>query len=553
MKNNTLLTPNEQKILRGEQFEGAQTLYDPVQKTAALFPTHTALRFLGKNISYKTLSAQVETYANCLTAAGLSAGEAVTFALPNIPESVYLLYAAAKAGLRIAPIHPLSSPDAIAAAMQRSGSRLAFVLADSAQNTAAACPFAVVVAVSPAQSLGFKNALYCLKHPMPKPSGNLTVLSAFLAAPHALTLPPPSVCPAGEDTSILLQSGGTTGTPKVIGLSARAVNNLAARGLGILGRDKGTDCGMLSVLPVFHGFGLAMGIHAMLCHCGKNVIFPKFHRNSAVKEIQKGNVQFIIGVPRLYEALLSHPRFGGKKLRSLVVAFVGGDFVSHALLKKFDAHVAQSGGTCRLLEGYGLTETVTVCSVNTAAENREETVGKPLSGIEIAAFDFSDGAPVPLPADQKGELAISGDTLMSEYVADSAATDAVFFTHDGKKWVRTGDCGSVDADGFVHFVSRYKRIVKIHGIPVYPMEIEQLVVAQQNVSDACAVPVQGKNNEQEIVLFVESQDKTLTETLPALIEQKISVFAKPARVVLVEKFPLTNVSKIDTKKLIELL
>ena len=105
----------------------------------------------------------------------------------------------------------------------------------------------------------------------------------------------------------------------------------------------------------------------------------------------------------------------------------------------------------------------------------------------------------------------------------------------------------------MHFVSRYKRIVKIHGIPVYPMEIEQLVVAQQNVSDACAVPVQGKNNEQEIVLFVESQDKTLTETLPALIEQKISVFAKPARVVLVEKFPLTNVSKIDTKKLIELL
>ena len=80
----------------------------------------------------------METYANCLTAAGLSAGEAVTFALPNIPESVYLLYAAAKAGLRIAPIHPLSSPDAIAAAMQRSGSRLAFVLADSAQNTAAA-------------------------------------------------------------------------------------------------------------------------------------------------------------------------------------------------------------------------------------------------------------------------------------------------------------------------------------------------------------------------------------------------------------------------------
>ncbi|MDE6398417.1 MAG: acyl--CoA ligase [Clostridiales bacterium] len=552
MQNNKPLTENERKIRRGEQFADADTLYAPVEYAAKLFPKNVALRFLGKNIPYAVLRKNVEKYAACFTAAGLKRGEAVTFALPNIPESVYILYAAAKAGLRIAPLHPLASPEAVRVAMQKSGGRLVFALGDGAREIARACPFAVAVAVSPANALGVKNALYCIKHPLPKREGNLVRLRDFLRDPAALPLSaPPSDCPAHAETSILLQSGGTTGTPKVIGLSAQAVNDLARRGLGILGREKGTDCGMLSVLPVFHGFGLAMGVHAMLCHGGKNVIFPKFHRASAVKEIRKGNVQFLIGVPRLYEALLSHPRFCGKALRSMVVAFVGGDFVSHTLLKNFDRHVAQYGGTCRLLEGYGLTETVTVCAVNTAMENRDETVGKPLVGIEIAAFDFSQDPPALLPADEKGELAVSGDTLMTEYVADESATNAVFFMHNGKRYVRTGDCGYTDSDGFVHFVSRFKRIIKVRGIPVYPMEIEQLTVAQAGVEDACVVPEQDKNGAQKIVLFVQTRDRTLKDALPALIREKISEFAVPDEVVICEQFPLTNVSKIDTNKLLQ--
>lgn len=548
---NITLTPNEEKIKNGEQFANATTLFDPVEKTALLFPNNVALRFMGKNIRYAQLRKQIRRYGDALRAAGLSGGEAVTFALPNIPESVYLLYGAAYAGLRASPVHPLAAPQAIATAMQKTGSRMAFVLSDAAKVVASACPFATVIAVSPAHALPVKNKLYCLKHPMPRSQDNLVRLDDFLRKPEKTRLFAKKECAASEKTAILLQSGGTTGTPKVIGLSAQAVHNLAKRGLGILGKSRGTDCGMLSVLPVFHGFGLAMGVHAMLCHGGKNVLFPKFHRASAVKEIRRGNVQFIIGVPRLYEALLSHPKFNGNCLQKLFVAFVGGDFVSHSLLKKFDAHIAAAGGTCRLFEGYGLTETVTVCSVNTFAAHRDETVGKPLQGITVRAFDFSVDPPVPLPPEQKGELAVAGDTLMEEYLADADATNAVFFTHDGKRYVRTGDCGYVDADDFVHFVSRYKRIIKIKGIPVYPQEIEQLCVAQKGISDACAVPVKGEGDEQKIVLFIESTDQSLTETLHALIRDTVSAYADPYRIIAVKQFPLTNVSKINTQKLIE--
>ena len=514
---------NEEKIRRGEQFAAAETLFAPVSFAADLFPNNTALRFMGVNIRYKTLQKQVSLYANALTAAGLCAGEAVTFALPNIPESIYVLYAAAKAKLRIAPLHPLSTPSAVRTAMEKSGSRLVFTLHDAAKAVAQACPFAAVIAVSPANSLGLRRLLFSLRSPLPKAGGNLYRLRDWLRHPDRTHCPKDAdPRPLNEETSVLLQSGGTTGTPKVIGLSAKSVNNLAQKGLRILGRETVTDCGMLSVLPVFHGFGLAMGVHAMLCHGGKNVLFPKFHRSAAVREIGKGNVQFMIGVPRLYEALLSHPEFSGKRLRSLITAFVGGDFVPHTLLSAFDSHVAQANGTCRLFEGYGLTETVTVCAVNTAAANRDETVGQPIPGIQIAAFDFSVTPPKPLPPDEKGELAITGDTLMSEYAGDAAATNSVFFVHNYAKYVRMGDCGYTDADGFVHFVSRIKRIIKVRGIPVYPMEIEQLVCAQPGVRGACVVPVPKKATEknvaeEQIVLFTEGDDPALCDTLRTLI------------------------------------
>ncbi len=546
------MTQNEKfrYIAEHKHFENARTLYDPVAKAAELFPENTALRFMGRNIRYATLAARVTTYKNALRAIGLTDGEAVTTALPNIPESVYLLYAAADAGLRISPLHPLSSTEAVRTAMQKTGSRIVFVLGNAASAVAEACPFATVVAVSPAASLRLGKIVYSLRSPLPKATGNLCRLRDFLHG--KITLMPQTVpCPAQANTAVLLQSGGTTGTPKIIGLSADAVNRLARRGLGVLGREHVTDCGMLSVLPIFHGFGLAMGVHAMLCHGGKNVLFPKFHRASAVKEILRGNVQFVIGVPRLYEALLSHPKFRGKPLRSLVVAFVGGDFVPHTLLHAFDRRVAEAGGTCRLFEGYGLTETVTVCSVNTEISHQDNTVGRPLDEIDIAAFDFSGAAPVRLPTGEKGELGVASDTLMEEYLSDPAATEAVFFTHNGMRYVRTGDCGYLDARGFVHFLSRLKRIIKVRGIPVYPLEIEQLVSSIEGVTGVCAVAV-ANGGEEALVLFVESAEKTQGEKIGAYIREKLSEFAVPKDIVVLPHLPLTDVSKIDAKKLLEI-
>lgn len=529
------------------QFENAESMYAPLEKAANIIPNNVALRFMGRNITYNTLIQNIEIYEKALLKSNLKKADAITVALPNIPEVVYLLYAAAKAELRFSPLHPLASPEEISKAMQKTGSGIVFVLNDYAESTASACPDAKVIAISPANSLRLKKIFFSLGHPLPKEHGNLCRLSSFLKGKITVeSHAPVSGYPKGCD--VLLQSGGTTGIPKIIGLNHSAINNLAAKGLSVLGRDCAFNCGMLCVLPVFHGFGLAMGIHTVLCNGAKAVLFPKFNRLPAIKEIKRGNVQFIIGVPRLYEALLSHKKFGGKSLKNLIASFVGGDFVPQTLLKRFDARIAEAGGTSRLFEGYGLTETVTVCSVGTQLQNRAQTVGKPLDGIDIAAFSF-EGEPQKLPYGEKGELAVSGDTLMQGYFGDESATEKVFFTYNEKKYVKTGDCGAIDNDGFVHFLSRIKRIIKVRGVPVYPLEIEQLAMTVSGVTGACVIAGKDNSGEEYPVLFAESADNNVLEQIKTLAKENLSVFSQPKDIIVMPHLPLTDMNKYDAATL----
>lgn len=529
-----------------QQFCGADSLYAPVRKAATLVPKARALRYLGKNISYKTLQKNADALCAAFKAAGFVRTEAVTLVLPNVPESVYLLYAVAGAGLTAAPLHPLIAPAQIAAAMQKSGSRTVFCLSDRANEIAAALPAASVVAFSPARSLGVKRVLYGLAHRVRFTHDNIYTLSAFLKG----KLPKCEHTPCGETAAVLLQSSGTTGEPKSIALTHEQINALAARGYSILESESVIGESMLSVLPVFHGFGLVMGVHAMLCHGGANTLFPQFHRAPVVKEVEKGNVQYMIGVPLLYEALLSHPRFSGKALQSLRLAFVGGDFVPQSLLTRFNERMAGGGAKCTLCEGYGLTETVTVCSVNVPKATKAGTVGKPLDRIEIEAFDF-ENEPKMLAREERGELAVCGDTNMLCYAGDEEATRYTIFTYEGKRYVRTGDRGFVDDEGYVHFISRIKRILKVSGIPVYPSEIEQCAAEVPGVTDACVLGVPDERKGEVPVLFAATkEDSKIAETkIAEHLKKALPPYACPTRIFAMPMLPRTPLNKIDTERL----
>lgn len=532
-----------------------KTLYGAVDGSAAAFADNTALYYMGVRISYAQLKKDIDACAGWFSSKGIKAGDAVTLCMPNIPQCVVLFYALSKIGAVAHMVHPLAPEAQLKNYMQSVGSKmlaLPDIMTDNYPSLVGGD--AEVLLCSPAYYLGFiRRTLFGIKT-MPALSKIKRNKNVYSYADAVKCAPPSGPDFSDPDAAaVYLHSGGTGGQPKTIVLSSGAINALTDNSLEILGIKRFTGGSMLAVLPMFHGFGLAMGVHAMLCYGGCNTLMPKFHTADTIKLIEQNKINYLIGVPVLYEALLKKPEFSGDKLKNLRQAFVGGDYVPKRLLSDFNARMEKYGSGARLYEGYGLTETVTVCAVNTTNASRAGSVGRPIGGVSIAAFD--DGLN-PLPAGETGELCICGDELMKGYLHDEADEKRVFFSFGGKKWVRSGDVGSVDSDGFVFFKSRIKRIAKVNGVTVFPSEIERLCMDEiSRIKEACAAAVSDERTGDSITLFATLRgadgNEGLTDEIKELVKDRLSVYAVPKRVIYVDEFPKTLVGKVDVNALKE--
>lgn len=541
-----------------------ESLYDAVKRHAQLTPKAPALRYMGRTLSYRTLLTEIDRFAGVLAGLGVKRDTVVTVSLPNIPQGIIAFYAINALGGIAHLVHPLAPAPQLKAYTETAGSELLILLDGGASGRPALPTAGTVILCAPAAYLPpLKAGLFRLinRKNRPKPPDGPNVyryetLMKRAARAAARPFPPPEKPETA--TAVYLHSGGTGGLPKTVELSARAINALCREGPDILEVPSCRGLSMLSVLPMFHGFGLAMGVHAMLLNGGSNAIMPKFRTGAAIKHIKKGQANYMIGVPAMYEALLKSPKFYGKGLRRLKICFVGGDFVSKSLLDRFNRRLAEAGSACRLFEGYGLTETVTVCAVNKPSRHRAGSVGRPLRGMEIRAFS-ADG--VPLPPGEAGELCVSGAALMNGYLDSPAETAAAFFEYEGRPFVRTGDLGHTDGAGYVFFKSRLKRLVKVSGIPVFPSEVERLASdAYPAVRDVCAVDVPDEKTDNKLVLFLtlkpeeraaltDEKLNAFREELKALIENRLSVYARPKEIIILDKLPQTPVGKIDSRTL----
>lgn len=530
-----------------------KTLYAAVKDSAALFPDKTALLFMGAKIDYASFIRDVNAVAGFFKGLGIGKGDAVTVCMPNIPQCAVVFYAASKIGAVAHMVHPLAPPAQLSEYMKFVNSKLLVlpdIMIDKYEQLILS---GKTLLCSPAHYLGFiRRTLFSLKT-MPLVNRVKKAENVYFYS-DAVKCAPPSEPDFADPqaTAVYLHSGGTGGHPKTIELSSRAINALTDNGMEILGITSFNGGCMLAVLPMFHGFGLAMGMHAMLCHGGCNTLMPKFHTYDTIKLIEQNKINYLIGVPVLYNALLSKPEFTGEKLKNLRQAFVGGDYVPKKLLEDFNKRMEENGSSARLYEGYGLTETVTVCAVNTTYAHREGSVGKPVRGITIRAFSKDLK---PLEAGRTGELCIAGDELMNGYLGDPEATKQAFFDFEGVRYVRSGDIGYLDEDGFVYFVSRIKRIAKVSGVNVFPSEIERLTMDEiGEIKEACAVAAPDERTGDAIFLFVSLKENVADKQKFAdyvcdFIEQRLSSYSRPKRVFFVDEFPKTLIGKVDSNKL----
>lgn len=523
------------------------TLFQEFQATALKNGNLIAIDYLGNKISYLHLFEQIERFAFWADSNIQDKKEIITVCLPNIPQSVIIFYGLDKLGISMNFVHPETPPKQLKKFMKKIGSETVFLLDIKYKEFERELRDVKVVLCGINSYLSIvKSTLFIAKNAL-----NLigdfsqTVKFSETVKNHGQTVT------SGNDLrpSVFLHSGGTTDEPKIIMLNDLVINNLAHKGKIILNVEDCCGKTMLAVLPIFHGFGLCICIHTILINGGTCAMFPKFMRKEIVKAISKGKINFIAGVPTMYEALLKTEGFSSKGLANLEYAFVGGDSLSSKLKAEFDKVLIENGSTAKLCEGYGLTETITVCSVNNPNSYVANSIGSPLNGIKMEIINENGEFNSPY---EIGEIVVSGDTLMSGYYNDIVATNNVFIFKDGIKWLRTGDLGYKDDSNNFFFKQRKKRVFKVDGISVFPSEIEEVALSSKNVERACAVAREDSFHGNVVEIYVQTKNEPNSEIraeLETLFKNNLLRYAIPKKIIFVDQFKLTAVGKIDYKTL----
>lgn len=531
------------------------TCYDYLKVSAKRNGDFNAVLAFGTKTKLSKLIHDVDAIAAYINSLGIKQGDVVTVFLPNVVHAFTTFYALNKIGVIANIVHPLTSPEGLKEIMDAADTKAIFILdilaakyADVINSCGVPCIICsnsdyIIAPVAAAFKVfekvkgkgidAFKNSIKYSK----AVSKGSTCKSVE--------------CHDGSKTAVYLHGGGTTGKSKTIMLSSNNLNNLAEKLNTLDIPHKPGDEYSLMVLPIFHAFGLGIAMHFPLTHGFTSIPIPQFNAEDANKLMKKHKVTFLLGVPNMYKKMMECENFEGPHLKNLRLVFCGGDFLSERLVKEFNKTVAKYGGKGKLFRGYGLTEVSSVCTVNTYENCREDSIGKALGDITVEIWDEMQKR---VPAGQTGEIVVKGDTVMQGYFngKDTVKDDGIYIDKNGNRWVLTGDLGYMDADGFVFFTGRKKRMIIISGYNVYPADIENVVLQLPFISEACAVQGYQKNKPcvKLCVTLNQQMDKEQAiDKIQAYCKKNLAKFSCPRKIEILESFPRTKMAKVDFMKL----
>lgn len=539
------------------------SMYEAVKESAITKKkmNSVAYEFQGKKTNYKQFLNKIEVLGKAYKNIGIDEGDMVTVCMPNTPQGVDTFYALNRIGAVPAMIHPLSAVGEIAFYINSTQSKAVLVVDLFYEKVLEALkqvkhPVKVVVAHIKDELPFPLNMLYPLtvkKKPAPLPKDNKNVIdwSDFISGGKKVKLS--NKFPKAEDTAVILFSGGTTGTSKGIQLTNLNMNALAAQVAANAGFTM-EGLRMFSVMPLFHGFGLGVGIHTALMASGTCIIIPQFTIKTYARDVKKYKPNVIVGVPTLYEALLRSEGFDFD-LSFLRGMFCGGDSLSVELKKKVDKFLKEHNATIQVREGYGTTECVTASCLTPYDTYREGSIGIPLSDTYYTIVNPNNDT--ELPYGEEGEICICGPTVMKGYLNNAEETASTLRRHeDGNLWLHTGDLGYMDEDGFVYYKQRMKRLIIVSGINVYPSQVENAIDAHPDVLLSCAVGIPDPYKMHVVKAFVvlrqgvEPSDK-IKEEIIENCKKNVSRYGVPREIEFRTELPKTLVGKVAYRVLEE--
>ncbi|HLI06180.1 MAG TPA: long-chain fatty acid--CoA ligase [Ktedonobacteraceae bacterium] len=530
--------------------------------TVSRFPSRTAIIYYGTKLSYARLSSLANRFAAALQRLGVKKGDRVAVALPNIPQYPVAFYGALRAGAVVVPTNPLYTTHEMQHQLADAGARVLVILdtfypviRDARAETA----LEHIIITSPAAFLPpVLHALFPLsqrgaKHPEPHLTAKelhddpmLHEMSEMLES-HAksgievFNLP---VHSSGDDLAVLQYTGGTTGLSKGAMLTHRNLLSNALQARSWTPKVHDGEEVVLCVAPFFHSYGMTVGMNLAISGAATMVLLPLFKAKEVVKTIERYHPSQLPGIPTMYIAIMREVGQHTEKLSSIKYCISGASALPAKVRDDFEA---MTGG--RLVEGYGLSEASPVTHCNPLnGDVRDGSVGLPMPNVDAAIMKPETHE--LLPPGGIGEIVVKGPNIMKGYWNRPEETQNTFYNG----WMRTGDIGRMDEEGYFYIVDRAKDLIIASGFNVYPREVEEVLFQHPAVLEAAVVGVPDEYRGETVAAFVVlkpgfAPTEETRQDILAFCKRELTPYKVPKMLEFRDNLPKTLVGKVLRREL----
>ena len=524
--------------------------WEILDRSVEAWPDNPCLTFMGKQFTYAQTGDLVARAAKGFQKLGVGKGVRVGLFLPNSPYFVICYHAILKAGGTVVNFNPLYAEREIERQVKDSGTtimvtlqltatypKLAGLFENTALEKVVLCPMGNIL---PLVARAFFT-LFRRKEIAETPDDGRHIPFDELTRNKG-DFAPAAIDP-NTDIAVLQYTGGTTGLPKGAMLTHANIyaNTIQTRMWAVNARPGEEK--FLGVLPLFHVFGMT-GVMNVGIYLGAEIILvPRFKLAEVLQIIDKDKPTVFLGVPMIYAAINGFGELDKYDLSSLKDCISGGDALPVEVKLRFEELTG-----CTLVEGYGLSETSPVCTINPfKGINKPGSIGMPVPGtiIEITSLDEPDTL---MPVGKRGEICIRGPQVMTGYWNQPEETEATF--QGGR--LHTGDVGYIDEEGYVFLIDRIKDLILNAGFNVYPRMVEEAIHLHPAVEDTVVAGVPDKNRGEVVKAYVKLRpgEELKPGELKRFLKDKLAPYEQPRRIEFRDELPVTYIGKHSRRDLV---
>jgi long-chain acyl-CoA synthetase len=514
---------------------------------AESFPGNVAVTADDTALTYAELREQIDRLAGGLAGLGIAPGDRVAVLLPNCVQHVVAFFAVLRIGAIVVHGNPVAAPDELRAQLVDSAPAAVICLdraADTVLGLRDAAGYRCVIVTS---LLDYRPAREKLRLRLPTPAARAARRRLVAEVPRDADVyrmtalmrgsaPVPQAPGDGSDVAVLQYTGGTTGESKAAMLThANLVANAHQTRLWLPDATSGAET-TLTVLPLFHVYGLTMCLLTTVLLAGRLVLVPRFDVDLVLDTIERERPTLFPGVPPIYHALSDALRAQRRDLSSLRTCISGAMRLPPEVQRRFE----QFSGA-RLVEGYGTTESSPATHCNPVdGPRRPGSIGIPLPGTLARVVDADDPTRV-LPPGETGELVVKGPQVFGGYWGRAA--DEQVLLEDG--WLLTGDLAVMEADGWFRIVDRKKDLIIAGGFNIYPTEVEEVLAGLPGVAASCVIGLPDRYRGETVKVFVVAErGAALTEdAVREHCAASLSAYKVPKLVEFRDELPRSAVGK----------